>query len=163
MLAGVLWHSWLGVLKGWIDLSLTYMKSLIEWKIFVILHLGCGGCHPVKNCVQLFWFFIPSFFHKHPWSPYYVPDILLDAGKTTENKPFWGGDIQVEIQVIWRCQTCKDLRAEHPRGREQRAPAPKERKSLVVWGSKRRTVWLEQSKHGETWYVMMRSRGVDRS
>lgn len=40
---------------------------------------------------------------------------------------------------------------------------PKGEKKLGWFESKRRTVWLEQSKHGETRYVMMRSRAVDRS
>lgn len=105
----------------------------VDWslpKVHAKPHRKNDLCHPslrvgwlssIRNWVQLFWLFIHSFFHKHQWSPYYVPGILLNAGKTTGNKPFWGGDIWVEIQVIWRCQTHKDLGAECSREREQQA------------------------------------------
>lgn len=125
MHSGFLWHSWLGVLRGWIDLSLNYMKSLIERMIFVTLSLGCGGCHHIKKTtkktVQLFWFFIHLLLPKYLWSVYYMPGILLGAGKTAENKPFWGDDIWVEIQELWRSQTCKDLSAECSGQREKQA------------------------------------------
>lgn len=138
---------------GWV----FWGGGLITPKVHVKPHRKNDLCHPslrvgwlssIKNWVQLFWLFIHSFFHKHQWRPYYVLGILLNAGKTARNKSFWGGDIRVEIQVIWRCQTHKDLGAECSREREQPAQAPKETKSLAVWGSKRRRVWLEHSKHG---------------
>lgn len=134
MLSAFLWHRWLGVLRGWIYLSLKCMESLHRKNDLCSLHLGYGGCQPVKNCPWVFWLLIHSFFCKHPWSAYHVPSILLDAVKTVENKPFSGGNIQVETQVIQRGQTCNSLGAESSRQREQQS----------LCGLKRRTVCLEQ-------------------
>lgn len=130
MISGFLWHSWLRVLRGWIDLSVNYMKSLIERMTFVTLYLGYGGYHPIKNYIQLFWLFIHSFFHKHPWSAYYVPGILLGAGNSRE-QPILRRWHSSESQVIFMSQTCTDLGAERSRQREQQAQDHNERKSLV--------------------------------
>lgn len=134
---GFLWHSGLDVLRGWIDLSLNYMESLIERMIGVTLHLGCG-CHPI--CVQLFWLFIHSFFHKHPWSAYYVPDILWGVGKTAEKKPFWRSDIWVEIQVIQKSQACKRSGCRMFQAEGIASTGPKGEKRLS---------WFEDQKEGQ--------------
>lgn len=114
---------------GWV----FWGGGLITPKVHVKPHRKNDLCDPslrvgwlssIKNWVQLFWLFIHSFFHKHQWRPYYVPGILLNAGKTARNKSFWGGDIRVEIQVIWRCQTHKGLGAECSREREQASTSP---------------------------------------